>query len=93
MATSPDGGLSGTLPQLVGHEQAMRFLLYPRVAPARQAQGRGRIGEVVPDADFEAAFADLEAQLRDELARVRRGLASEDGRALFEKRTAEFHGR
>jgi 2-(1,2-epoxy-1,2-dihydrophenyl)acetyl-CoA isomerase len=125
VATSPDGGLSWTLPQLVGHEQAMRFLLDPRMVPAREAMERGLIGEVVPDADFEAAFAarcdalaalaplgvrqtkrllvraqlgaELEAQLRDELACVRRGLASEDGReavrAIFEKRTPEFRGR
>jgi 2-(1,2-epoxy-1,2-dihydrophenyl)acetyl-CoA isomerase len=41
--------------------------------------------------------ADLEGQLRDELAYVRRGLSSEDGkeavRAIFEKRTPTFHGR
>jgi 2-(1,2-epoxy-1,2-dihydrophenyl)acetyl-CoA isomerase len=123
--TSPDGGLSWTLPQLVGHEQAMRFLLDPRMVPATEACARGLIGEVVPDLEFHERFrqecrrlaglapigvrqtkrllvraqlgSDIEAQLRDELAYVGRGLASEDGReavaAIFEKRDPVFRGR
>ncbi|MEZ5558051.1 MAG: enoyl-CoA hydratase-related protein [Pseudomonadales bacterium] len=45
--TSPDGGLSWTLPTLIGHEQAMRFLLDPRMVPATEALQLGLVGEVV----------------------------------------------
>jgi 2-(1,2-epoxy-1,2-dihydrophenyl)acetyl-CoA isomerase len=51
--TSPDGGLSWTLPLLIGHEAAMRFLLDPRMVPAGEAHARGLIGEVVPAAELE----------------------------------------
>ncbi|HSG90212.1 MAG TPA: enoyl-CoA hydratase-related protein [Pseudomonadales bacterium] len=54
--TSPDGGLSWTLPHLVGHEQAMRFLLDPRMVPASEALARGLVGEVVADDEFRARF-------------------------------------
>jgi 2-(1,2-epoxy-1,2-dihydrophenyl)acetyl-CoA isomerase len=52
--TSPDGGLSWTLPLLLGHEPAMRFLLDPRMVPAAEALARGLIGEVVPAAELES---------------------------------------
>ncbi len=55
-ATSPDGGLSLTLPQLVGHEKAMRFLLDPRMVSADEALTLGIIGEVTPDAEFADRF-------------------------------------
>jgi 2-(1,2-epoxy-1,2-dihydrophenyl)acetyl-CoA isomerase len=51
--TSPDGGLSWTLPLLIGHEPAMRFLLDPRMVSAGEAQSLGLIGEVVPAAALE----------------------------------------
>src|SRR3712207_3638299 len=35
--TSPDGGLTWSLPTLVGHETAMRFLLEPRFVDAEEA--------------------------------------------------------
>lgn len=50
---SPDGGLTWTLPQAVGYEQAMRFLLENRTVGADEALALGMVGEVV-DAD---AFA------------------------------------
>lgn len=46
--TSPDGGLTWTLPTLLGHENAMRFLLESRFVLAEEAFTRGLVGEVVP---------------------------------------------
>jgi 2-(1,2-epoxy-1,2-dihydrophenyl)acetyl-CoA isomerase len=46
--TSPDGGLTWTLPLLVGHERAMRFLLEPRFFSAEEALRLGLVSEVVP---------------------------------------------
>lgn len=50
--TSPDGGLSWTLPHLIGHERAMRFLLDPRMVGGLEARELGIVGEVVADGDF-----------------------------------------
>jgi 2-(1,2-epoxy-1,2-dihydrophenyl)acetyl-CoA isomerase len=55
-ATSPDGGLSWTLPQIVGHERAMRFLLEQEMVAADAALEMGLVGEVVDAADFDTAF-------------------------------------
>ena len=46
--TSPDGGLTWSLPTLVGHENAMRFLLESRFVDADEALRRGLVSEVVP---------------------------------------------
>ena len=46
--TSPDGGLTWSLPTLVGHETAMRFLLESRFVDADEALRRGFVSEVVP---------------------------------------------
>jgi 2-(1,2-epoxy-1,2-dihydrophenyl)acetyl-CoA isomerase len=46
--TSPDGGLTWSLPTLVGHEAAMRFLLESRFVDAAEALQRGFVSEVVP---------------------------------------------
>jgi len=54
--TSPDGGLAWTLPQAVGHERAMRFLLEQEFVGADHALAFGLVGEVVDAADFEARF-------------------------------------
>jgi 2-(1,2-epoxy-1,2-dihydrophenyl)acetyl-CoA isomerase len=54
--TSPDGGLSWTLPQLVGHERAMRFLLDQEMIDAEAAQSLGLVGEVVEASAFPARF-------------------------------------
>ena len=61
--TSPDGGLSWTLPTLLGHEAALRFLWDPRMVPAEEAQARGLVGEVVADDAFSDAVARQAAQL------------------------------
>jgi 2-(1,2-epoxy-1,2-dihydrophenyl)acetyl-CoA isomerase len=120
---SPDGGLTWTLPQAIGYEQAMRFLLENRTVDAHEALRLGLVGEVVPDDEFETRLAtycamlterspittrltkrgvarataiDLEAQVRFELANIRRAFASEDAqearRAFFEKRPPLFRG-
>ena len=54
--SSPDCGLSWTLPQAIGHERAMRFLLDPQMTDADSALGLGLVGEVAPDEKFEEAF-------------------------------------
>ena len=54
--TSPDCGLSWTLPQALGHEQAMRFLLQQDMVDANTALNIGLIGEVVPAEKFSQAF-------------------------------------
>ena len=46
---SPDGGLTWTLPQAIGYEQAMRFLLENRTVDADEALRLGFVGEIVPD--------------------------------------------
>ncbi|MDP6667247.1 MAG: enoyl-CoA hydratase-related protein [Dehalococcoidia bacterium] len=50
---SPDGGLSWTLPQAVGYERTMRFLLENKRVDAAEAHTLGLIGEVVPDDEFQ----------------------------------------
>jgi 2-(1,2-epoxy-1,2-dihydrophenyl)acetyl-CoA isomerase len=51
--TSPDGGLTWSLPSLVGHEAAMRFLLESRFVDADEALRRGLVSEVVPAGQLE----------------------------------------
>ncbi len=51
--SSPDCGLSWTLPQAIGHERAMRFLLDPRMVDAESARTLGLLGDVVPAEQFE----------------------------------------
>jgi len=53
---SPDGGLSWTLYQSMGYEQALRFLLENRTVMAEEAHHLGMVGEVVEDDQFEARF-------------------------------------
>ena len=55
---SPDGGLTYTLPEAVGYERAMRFLLELRTIDAEEAHQIGLVGDVVDQADFEDAFVD-----------------------------------
>ncbi len=60
---SPDGGLSYTLPQAVGYEQAMRFLLENRTVEGDEALKLGLVGEVVDDDSFEARFREYAQSL------------------------------
>jgi 2-(1,2-epoxy-1,2-dihydrophenyl)acetyl-CoA isomerase len=62
---SPDGGLTWTLPQAIGYEQAMRFLLENRTVGADEALRLGLVGEVVPDERFAARLAEYCALLAE----------------------------
>src|SRR3954451_24189489 len=57
--TSPDGGLTWSLPTLIGHEAAMRFLLESRFVGAEEALRRGLVSEVVPAADLAARLIEF----------------------------------
>ena len=52
--TSPDGGLTWSLPTLIGHQNAMRFLLESRFVPADEALQLGLVAEVVPTDELDA---------------------------------------
>ena len=124
IGASPDGGLTWTLPQAIGYEQAMRFLLENRTVEGDEALKLGMVGEVVEDERFpsrlkeycaflaerspittrltkrgvtRATAIDLEAQLRYELANIRKAFASQDAqearKAFFERRQPVFEGR
>jgi 2-(1,2-epoxy-1,2-dihydrophenyl)acetyl-CoA isomerase len=56
VGASPDCGLTWTLPQAIGREPAMRFLLRPKMHSADEALALGVVGEVVPDEGFHDAF-------------------------------------
>ena len=57
--TSPDGGLTWSLPTLVGHQVAMRFLLESRFVLADEALRLGLVSEVVPAAELDARMMEL----------------------------------
>ena len=56
VGTSPDCGLTWTLPQAIGHEQTMRFLLEIEFIDALKALAIGMVGEVVPADQFQESF-------------------------------------
>jgi len=56
LATSPDLGVSWTVPQALGHEQAMRFFLEQENLDADKALKIGMVGDVVDAENFEEAF-------------------------------------
>ncbi len=56
VGTSPDCGLSWTLPQAVGKERAMRFFLEQELLGADAALEMGLVGDVVDADGFEASF-------------------------------------
>lgn len=55
---SPDAGLTITLPQAMGYERAMRFMMENRTANGDEAVALGMAGEVVDDAKFSARLAE-----------------------------------
>jgi 2-(1,2-epoxy-1,2-dihydrophenyl)acetyl-CoA isomerase len=54
--TSPDGGLSWTLPQAIGPERALRFLLEQRMIDADEALRLGIVSECVAPDTLEATL-------------------------------------
>jgi len=54
---SPDAGLTITLPQAMGYERAMRFMMENRTANGDEAVALGMAGEVVDDDKFHARLA------------------------------------
>src|SRR4051794_31442766 len=54
---SPDAGLTITLPQAMGYERALRFMMENRTANGDDAVALGMAGEVVDDADLPARLA------------------------------------
>lgn len=54
---SPDAGLTITLPQIMGYEKAMRFMLENTSANGDEAVALGMAGEVVADAEFDQRLA------------------------------------
>ncbi len=58
IGASPDGGMTITLSQLVGYEQAMRFLLENRTVTGDEAKALGMVGEVVDDETLPARLAE-----------------------------------
>ena len=55
---SPDAGLTITLPQAMGYEQAMRFMMENRTVTGEEAVARGMAGEWVNDGEFAQRLAD-----------------------------------
>lgn len=62
---SPDAGLTITLPQVMGYERAMRFMMENRTVTGAEALTWGMAGEVVDDAGFDARLAEYCQQLCD----------------------------
>jgi enoyl-CoA hydratase/carnithine racemase len=63
IGASPDGGLSYTLGESMGYEQAMRFLLENRTVLGEEALKLGMVGEVVSDEAFPARFEEYCQQI------------------------------
>ena len=55
---SPDGGLTFTLAQALGYEQAMRFLLENRTVLGEEAVSMGLAGEVVDDGQMRTRLSE-----------------------------------
>ena len=60
---SPDAGLTVTLPQAMGYERAMRFMMENRTATGDEAVTLGMAGEAVDPEAFEARLAEYCQQL------------------------------
>jgi 2-(1,2-epoxy-1,2-dihydrophenyl)acetyl-CoA isomerase len=62
---SPDAGLTVTLPQAMGYEKAMRFMMENRTLVGEEAVAWGMAGEAVEDADFAARLEAYSQSLCD----------------------------
>ncbi|MFJ8816455.1 enoyl-CoA hydratase/isomerase family protein [Amycolatopsis thermoflava] len=62
---SPDGGLSWSLPRLVGRSRAAELLLTNRLVTAEEAARIGLVAQVVPDAELEGEALTLARHLAD----------------------------
>ena len=60
---SPDAGLTITLPQVMGYEKAMRFMMENRTVTGAEALDWGMAGEVVDQDGFDARLAEYCASL------------------------------
>lgn len=63
IGVTPDGGLSWTLPRIVGDRAARAVLLRNQTFDAARAQRLGLADEVVPDAEVDDTVHDLAARL------------------------------
>ena len=59
---SPDGGLSWTLVQAIGYEQAMRFMLENKTVTGEEAVTLGMAGEMAEDEDIRTRVLDAYCQ-------------------------------
>lgn len=77
---SPDAGLTITLPQAMGYEKAIRFMMENRTVTGEEALDWGMAGEAVSDADFAQRLADYCQELCAwspiTLRLLKRGMAS-----------------
>lgn len=60
---SPDAGLTITLPQAMGYEKAMRFMMENRTVTGQEAIAWGMAGEAVEDSGFAARLAEYGQEL------------------------------
>ena len=58
IGASPDAGLTITLPQLMGYEAAMRFMMENQTVMGEEAVAKGMAGEVVDDDKMEERLAE-----------------------------------
>jgi 2-(1,2-epoxy-1,2-dihydrophenyl)acetyl-CoA isomerase len=76
---SPDAGLTITLPQAMGYEQAMRFMMENKTVLGEEAVALGMAGECVDDAALEGRLAEYCQGLCDwspiTLRLLKRGIA------------------
>lgn len=86
IALSCDSGTSYWLPRLVGPATAKELLFFPRTLPSAECLELGLATQVVPDAEFEAAVAELAGRLAagptKSYGAMRRALAYAAGRSL-----------
>jgi 2-(1,2-epoxy-1,2-dihydrophenyl)acetyl-CoA isomerase len=90
---SPDGGLTWTLPRIVGAARARQILLGDLVLDARAALAAGLVAQVVPDAEVrpvaEAAAAALAAGPTGTYGLIKQLLRDSDGAAFPDQLMAE----